>query len=128
MNDSRAFLQKMCIFVQRWARRIRCTESATQPRLQLADLDWAVPDYSTLFRLQRTLAAQIPYEHADGHQNLLVDRNGTKFLGGGEWRAFKYCVTGLRRSCKDHLTMDTVTSDIRAVAIAAIATMTTAQP
>jgi hypothetical protein len=29
--------------------------------LKMADLDWAVPDYTTLCRQQKTLAVQIPY-------------------------------------------------------------------
>mgnify|MGYP003673075199 CR=1 FL=1 len=40
--------------------------------LKLANLDWAVPDYSTLCRRQKTLAVQIPYRRVDGPLNLLV--------------------------------------------------------
>ena len=32
--------------------------------LQMADLDWAVPDYATLGRRQKTLAVQIPHSAA----------------------------------------------------------------
>jgi hypothetical protein len=39
--------------------------------LKMADLDWAVPDYTTLCRRQKTLAVQIPYRRADGPLNLL---------------------------------------------------------
>ena len=34
--------------------------------LQMTNLDWAVPDYTTLCRRQKTLAVQIPYRRADG--------------------------------------------------------------
>ena len=53
--------------------------------LLMAGLDWAVPDYTTLCRRQRTLMVQIPYRRADGPLNLLVDSTGIKFLGDGEW-------------------------------------------
>jgi hypothetical protein len=41
--------------------------------LNLANLDWAVPDYTTLCRRQKSLAVQIPYRRADGPLNLLVN-------------------------------------------------------
>jgi hypothetical protein len=40
--------------------------------LKLAGLDWAVPDYTTLCRRQKTLTVQIPFRRADGPLNLLV--------------------------------------------------------
>ena len=83
--------------------------------LKMADLDWAVPDYTTLCRRQKTLAVQIPYRRADGPLNLLVDSTGIKFLGDGEWQARKHGVQGRRQWRKVHLAMDTTTSDIRAV-------------
>lgn len=94
----------------------------------MANLDWAVPDYSTLCRRQKTIGVQIPYRRADGPLNLLVGSTGTKLLGDGEWQARKHGVQGRRQSLpsngllanrergrKVHLAMDTATSDIRAV-------------
>ena len=49
--------------------------------LRIADLDWAVPDYTTLCRRQTTLAVQIPYRRAEGPLGLLVDSTVIKFLG-----------------------------------------------
>ena len=83
--------------------------------LKLADLDWALPDDTTLCRRQKTLAVQIPYRRADGPLNLLVDSTGIKFLGDGEWQARKHGVQGRRQWRKVHLALDTATSDIRAV-------------
>ena len=40
--------------------------------LKLAGLDWAVPDYTTLWRRQKTLTVQIPFHRADGPLNRLV--------------------------------------------------------
>ena len=83
--------------------------------LQMAGLDWPVPDYSTLCRRQKSLTVQIPYRRAEGPLNLLVDSTGIKFLGDGEWQARKHGVQGRRQWRKVHLAMDTETSDIRAV-------------
>ena len=107
---------------------LRQTTGMVASLLKLADLDWAVPDYTTLCRRQKTLAVQIPYRRADGPLNLLVDSTGIKFLGdgalswfackplpGNKWQARKHGVQGRRQWRKVHLAMDTATSDIRAV-------------
>ena len=96
--------------------------------LQMANLEWAGPDYSTLRRRQKTLAVRIPYRRTDGLFNLLVDSTGIKFPGDGEWQVRKHGVQGRRQSLpgrrmrafvvrgrKVHLAMDTAASDIRAV-------------
>ena len=49
--------------------------------LEMAGLDWAVPDFSTLSRRQKTLAVQISSRRAPGPLNLLADSTGIKFLG-----------------------------------------------
>ena len=40
--------------------------------LRLADLDWTVPDFSTLSRRQKTLAVNIPYRGSNGPLHLLI--------------------------------------------------------
>ena len=94
---------------------LRQTTGMVASLLKMANLDWAVPDYTTLCRRQKTLAVQIPYRRGDGPLNLLVDSTGIKFLGDGEWQARKHGVRGRRQWRKVHLAMDTATSDIRAV-------------
>ena len=69
---------------------LRQTTGMVSSLLKMASLDWAVPDYTTLCRRQRTLAVQIPYRRADGPLNLLVDSTGIKFLGDGEWQVRKH--------------------------------------
>jgi hypothetical protein len=39
---------------------VRQTTGMVARLLKMADLDWAVPDYTTLCRRQKTLAVQIP--------------------------------------------------------------------
>jgi len=51
----------------------RQTTGMVASLVKMAGLGWAVPDYTTLCRRQKTLAVQIPYRRADGPLNLLVD-------------------------------------------------------
>ncbi len=85
---------------------LRQTTGMVASLLQMADLDWAVPDYTTLCRPQKTLTVQMPYRRADGPLHLLVDSPGTKFLGDGEWQVRKRGVQGRRHWRKVHLAMD----------------------
>jgi hypothetical protein len=94
---------------------LRQTTGMVASLLKLANLNWSVPDHTTLCRRQKTLAVQIPYRRAAGPLNLLVDSTGIKFLGDGEWQARKHGPQGRREWRKVHLAMGTATSDIRAV-------------
>ena len=76
---------------------LRQTAGLVASLLRLAGLNWSVPDFSTLYQRQKTLAVQIPYRRAEGSLNLLVDSTGIKFLGDGEWQARKHGVQGRRR-------------------------------
>ena len=51
--------------------------------LELGGLDWAVPDFSTLCRRQKTLPVAIPYRGSPGPLHLLVDSTGIKAEGEG---------------------------------------------
>jgi Transposase DDE domain len=55
---------------------LRQTTGMMASLVKMADLTWAVPDYTTLCRQQKTLAVQIPYRRADGPLNLVVDITG----------------------------------------------------
>lgn len=55
-----------------WNERFWCVES----RLRLIGLDWAVPNFSTLSRCQKTLKVNIPYRGSDRPLHLLVDSTG----------------------------------------------------
>lgn len=45
---------------------LRQTTGMVASLLKLANLDWSVPDDTTLCRRQKALAVQIPYRRADG--------------------------------------------------------------
>lgn len=83
--------------------------------LQMAGLDWPVPDFSTLSRRQKNITVGISGRRSPGPLNLLVDSTGIKFPGDGEWLARKHGTHRRRQYRKVHLAMDTATGDIRAV-------------
>ena len=57
--------------------------------LKWAQLDWNVPDYSTLSRRQKTLSVAITVRSSLGDLHLLVDSTGVQMLGEGEWKIKK---------------------------------------
>jgi hypothetical protein len=69
---------------------LRQTTGFVESLLRLTGLDWAVPDFSTICRRQRTLAVSIPYRCAKGPLHLLIDSTGIKVEGEGEWNARKH--------------------------------------
>ena len=83
--------------------------------LRMAQLDWPVPDCSTLCRRQRTVTIQIPYRRSGAPLNLLVDSTGVKMRGEGEWQMRRHGPGWRRQWRKGHLAMDTATGDIRGV-------------
>lgn len=69
---------------------LRHTTEFVQSLLGLVELDWAVPDYSTLCRRQRTLNVNPPYRGGTGPVNLLADSTGIKSEDEREWKARKH--------------------------------------
>ena len=51
---------------------LRQTTGFVESLLKLTGLDWAVPDFSTLSRRQKTLAVNIPYRASKGPLRLLI--------------------------------------------------------
>jgi hypothetical protein len=105
---------------------LRQTTGFVESLLRLIGLDWAVPDFSTLSRRQKTLKVNIPYRGSDGPLHLLVDSTGIKVEGEGEWNARKHGGSKRRaRHCprtnggqgsrrKIHIGIDEQTLEIRA--------------
>lgn len=83
--------------------------------LQMAALDWMLPNFSALCRRQKSLSVQIPCRRVYGPLSLLVDRTGITFPGDGKWRVRKHDTNRRRQWRKVHLAMDPTASDIRAV-------------
>jgi len=93
---------------------LRQTVGLVESLIQMAGLDWPVPDYSTLCRRQARIAVQVPYRTSGQPLNLLVDSTGIKFRGDGEWQARKHGPSR-RQWRKVHIAMDAGTGDVRAV-------------
>ena len=93
---------------------LRQTTGFVQSLLQLVGLDWAVPDFSTLCRRQRTLNVSLPYRGSEGPLNLLIDSTGIKAEGEGEWNARKHGGTKRRMI---HIGIDDKTLEVRTVEV-----------
>lgn len=57
---------------------LRQTTEFGQSLLQLMGLDWPVPEFSILFRRQKTLNVNLPYRGGAGPLNLLIASTGIK--------------------------------------------------
>ena len=95
---------------------LRQTTGFVESLLRLVGLDWPVPDFSTLSRLQKTLAVNSPYRGSKGPLHLLFDSTGIKVEGEGEWHARKHGGPKRRVWRKIHLGIDEETLEIRAFA------------
>jgi hypothetical protein len=93
---------------------LRQTTGFVESLLRLIGLNWAVPDFSTLSRRQKTLKVNIPYRGSQGPLHLLVDSTGIKVEGEGEWNARKHGGTKRRVWRKIHIGIDEKTLEIRA--------------
>ena len=96
---------------------LRQTTGMVASLLELAGLDWPVPDYSTLCRRQKTLTVHIPYRPSTGALHLLIDSTGVKAEGDGEWLAKKHGPSKPRDWRKVHLGIDAETLEIRAIEV-----------
>lgn len=63
---------------------LRQTTGFVESLLTLIGLDWAVPDFSTLSRRQKTLAVNIPYRGSKGALHLLIDIEPVSATGSSE--------------------------------------------
>jgi Transposase DDE domain len=82
---------------------LRQTTGFVESLQRLIDLDWAVPNFSTLSRRQKPLKVNIPYRGSAGPLHLLIDSTGIKVEGEGEWNAPKHGGTKLRVWRKVHI-------------------------
>ena len=96
---------------------LRQTTGFVESLLRLIGLDWAVPDFSTLCRRQKTLAVKLPYRGSQGPLHLLIDSTGIKVEGEGEWNARKHGGPKRRVWRKIHLGIDEQTLEIRAIEV-----------
>jgi hypothetical protein len=96
---------------------LRQAMGMTHSLLQLAGLDWPVPDYSTVSRRQKTSCVAIEVVPATTGLHLLVDSSGIKMLREGEWKIKKHGADYRRQWRKVHLGIDAATLEIRAMEV-----------
>jgi len=116
-NFSDAAIQACLTLKEMFGLPLRQTTGFVQSLLQLIGLDWAVPDFSTLCRRQRTLNVSLQYRGETGPLNLLIDSTGIKAEGGGEWNARKHGGSKRRIWRKRHIGIDEETLEVRAVEV-----------
>ena len=96
---------------------LRQTTGFVASLLRMVGLDWAVPDFSTLCRRQRTLDVKLPYRGRAGPLSLLIDSTGIKSEGEGEWNSRKHGGPKRRIWRKIHIGIDEETLEVRAVEV-----------
>lgn len=96
---------------------LRQSLGLVQSLLTLAQLDWPVPDFSTVCRRQAKLQVHLSYRPSTTALNLLVDSTGIKFIGEGEWKRKKHGADYRRQWRKVHLGIDEETLEIRAIEV-----------
>ena len=96
---------------------LRQTAGLVASLLELAKLDWPVPDFSTLCRRQNNLTVTIPYRPSSGALHLLIGSTGIKAMGEGEWSTRKHGASRPRQWCKLHLGIDAQTLEVRAIEV-----------
>ena len=96
---------------------LRQTEGMVESLTKLANLDWRVPDFSTLSKRQKDLVVDIPYRRPEGGLHLLVDSTGIKILGEGEWKTKKHGADYRRQWLKVHLAIDAESLEIRGIEV-----------
>ena len=112
---SDAAIQACLTFKVLFGLPLRQTTGFLESLLKLVGLDWAVPDFSTLCRRQRTLTVALPYRGSAGPLHLLIDSTGIKAEGEGEWNARKHGGSKRRLWRKIHIGIDEKTLEIRAI-------------
>jgi hypothetical protein len=106
-------LSIMCLFKL----PLRQAMGMTHSLLQLAGLDWSVPDYCTVSRRQKTLQVAIEVAPTTTGLHLLVDSTGIKMLGEAGWKTKKHGADYRRQWRKVHLGIDAATLQIRAMEV-----------
>lgn len=96
---------------------LRQTTGFVESLLELAGLNWTVPNFNTLCRRQKTLSVAIPFRGSSGPLHLLIDSTGIKAEGEGEWNARLHDGPKRRFWRKIHIGIDEETLEIRAVEV-----------
>lgn len=93
----------------------RSTEGFLISIMRLLQLDYDVPDYTTLARRQKTVHVELPREAWQGKGlHLVIDSTGLKVFGEGEWKVRGHGTVKKRLWRKLHLAINSDTQMIEA--------------
>lgn len=95
---------------------LRATEGFVRSVFELMDMEFAVPDYSTICRRSQYLKVSLPKD-AKGPLHAVLDSTGLKVFGEGEWKVRQHGYTKRRTWRKLHLSVDSATHEIQAVVL-----------
>jgi hypothetical protein len=98
---------------------LRQTTGLVASLVELAGLDWPVPDFSTSCRRPKGPTVAIPDRQSTGALHLLIDGTGIKAEGEGAWFAKKHGPSKPRQWRKVPLGIDADTLEIRAIEVTA---------
>lgn len=103
-----------CLLMLRSVYRLpyRQTQGLFSSLLELLDLDFAVPDYSTLCRRCRHQSIRLPVLPKEGAIDVVVDSTGVKVYGEGEWKVKIHGKSKRKTWRKLHLAVDAKSREI----------------
>lgn len=101
---------------------LRATQGFLESVFRYMNLEFDVPDYTTLSRRRETLEMVIPRRRSGEGVHLVVDSTGFKVYGEGEWKVRQHGWSKRRTWRKLHLGIDEASGEILAAMVTTPAT------
>ena len=110
-------IQCCLILGYKYGQKLRQTTGFVSDLLRLmGKAEYAVPDYTTLSRRQKSLPVELTERWKRGEKiDVGIDSTGLKVYGEGEWKVRKHGVSKRRTWRKLHIAIDIVTQEIISV-------------
>lgn len=96
---------------------LRATQGFAASLFQLLQLDFPLPDYSTLSRRSKHLPIHIQPLNLKEIKHLVIDSTGLKVFGEGEWKVRQHGVSKRRTWRKLHIAVDAQSGQITAAVL-----------
>lgn len=95
----------------------RALEGFARSLMRQMDLDFRIPDHSTMSRRACRVKVNIPRKERSEPIHLVVDSTGLKIYGEGEWKVRQHGAGKRRTWIRVHLGVDGDEKDVRAVVV-----------
>lgn len=99
-------IQAALIFRQLYNLPLRSTEGFLRSLMELLQLPYEVPTYSTLSKRGKTLHIGLRAKEQSKPRHVLIDSTGIQVIGEGEWKTLKHGKTSCQVWRKLHLAID----------------------